>query len=44
VAGFFRGCNILEAHVLQAGHAWAQLRIGDITVRVPMQSTTLVAG
>ena len=44
VAGFFRGCNILEAHVLQAGNGWAQLRIGDITVRVPMQGATLLAG
>jgi ABC-type Fe3+/spermidine/putrescine transport system ATPase subunit len=44
VAGFFRGCNILEAHVLQAGHGWAQLRIGDITVRLPTQGATLLAG
>jgi ABC-type Fe3+/spermidine/putrescine transport system ATPase subunit len=41
VAGFFRGCTVLEAHVLQAGNGWAQLRIGDITVRVPMQRTLL---
>jgi ABC-type Fe3+/spermidine/putrescine transport system ATPase subunit len=44
VAGFFRGCNILEAHVLQAGSGWAQLRISDISVRVPMQGATLLAG
>jgi ABC-type Fe3+/spermidine/putrescine transport system ATPase subunit len=46
VAGFFRGCNILEAHVLQAGNGWAQLRIGDIPVRVPVptQDATLPAG
>jgi ABC-type Fe3+/spermidine/putrescine transport system ATPase subunit len=44
VAGFFRGCNILEAHVLQAGNGWAQLRIGDIAVRVPIRGMTLVAG
>jgi ABC-type Fe3+/spermidine/putrescine transport system ATPase subunit len=44
VAGFFRGCNILEARVLQAGHGWAQLRIGDIIARVPTQGATLLAG
>jgi ABC-type Fe3+/spermidine/putrescine transport system ATPase subunit len=44
VAGFFRGCNIMDAHVLRAGHDGAQLRIGDITVRVPTQGATLPAG
>ena len=44
VAGFFRGCNILEAHVLQAGNGWAQLRISDVIARVPTQGATLLAG
>ena len=44
VAGFFRGCNVLDADLLEVAGGQARLRIGGTVITVPLNGVNAVAG